>query len=60
MLHNLVVGTFLKEHARTIIETHFFQPLLGYEKRNRGEEMIGEDGGYNGAHYFPTTLHCHY
>ena len=60
MLHNLVVGGFPKEHARTVIETYFFQLLLGYYTRNPGGEMIGEDvigedggwgGGYNGGHY---------
>ena len=30
LLHNLVVGTFPKEHAGTVIETYFFQLLLGY------------------------------
>ena len=29
-VNNLDVGTFPKEHARTVIETHFFQLLLGH------------------------------
>ena len=29
VLHNLVVDTFPKEHARTVIETQLFQLLLG-------------------------------
>ena len=48
MLHNLVVGIFPKEHARTVIETHFFQLLL----RENGEgELIGEDGGGGGIQW---------
>ena len=27
---------------------------------NLSGRMGGGGGGYNGAHYFPTTLHCHY
>ena len=46
MLHNLVVGTFPKEHARTVIETHFSSNFCWAAKREIGEgKMIGEDGG---------------
>ena len=43
----MVVGTFPKEHARTIIETHFLPTSVRlYTKRNIGEgKMIGEDEG---------------
>ena len=64
MLHNLVVGTFPKEHARTVIEKHFFQLLLAKHKMGDGK-MIGEDGGIQlGAllslQLYTVTTNCHY
>ena len=36
MLRNMVVHAYPKEHARTVIETHFFHLLLG-AKHELGE-----------------------
>ena len=52
---------YISERTRTIRYRNTFPPTsvrLLNAKSGRGK-LSGRMGGYNGAHYFPTTLHCH-
>ena len=53
---------YISERTRTNRYRNTTYVRLLNAKSGRGGGMIGEDGGggYNGAHYFPTTLLCHY
>ena len=51
---------YISERTRTNRYRTTFLPTSEATKREIGEgKIIGEDGGYNGARYFPEILHCH-